>query len=71
MDLHHLMISGLNKDIWCHVCPYCSKQYSAQGDNGNIMREGGREVGGFGQFNDTMSQYGHSVSCMTILLKKV
>ena len=30
-----------------------------------------REVGGFGQFNDTWSQYGHSVSCMTILLKTV
>ena len=25
-------------------------------DNGNIMREEGRKVGGFGQFNDTMSQ---------------
>ena len=32
------------------------------------MREGEREVGGFGQFNDTMSQYGYLVSCMTILL---
>ena len=50
---------------------YCSKQYSTERDNGNIMREEGREVGGFGQFNDTMSQYGHLVSCMTILLKKI
>ena len=39
-----------------------------RGDSGNIMREGGRAVGGFGQFYDTMSQYGHLVSCMTILL---
>ena len=27
-------------------------------------------MGGFGQFNDTMSQYGHLVSCMTILFKQ-
>ena len=32
------------------------------------MRDGGREVGGFGQINDTMSQYGYLVSGMTILL---
>ena len=41
----------------------------------NIVQKGqwehyeeGRAVGGFGQFNNTMSQYGHLVSCMTILL---
>ena len=31
------------------------------------MREGEGEVGRFGPFDDTWSQYGHSVSCMTIL----
>ena len=61
------MINGFTKNIRYHVSPYSSKQYSTERDNGNIMREEGREVGGFGQFNDTMSQYGHLVSCMTIL----
>ena len=38
------------------MLPHCSKQYGAERDNGNIMTEGEREVGGFGLFNDTWSQ---------------
>ena len=42
MDLCCLMTPGFSKDIWCHISPYCSKQYGAERDNGNIMREGER-----------------------------
>ena len=56
MDLGCLITPGLSKDIQCYVLPYCSKQYGAERDNGNIMTEGQREVGGFGPFNDTWSQ---------------
>ena len=55
MDLGHFMTPGLSKDI---IAMYGHTVLNS------IVH---REEGGFGPFHDTWSQYGHSVSCMTIL----
>ena len=51
MDLGHLKTPGFNKDIRCHVRPYCSKQYGAERGRWRERereRERERDMGGFG-----------------------
>ena len=56
VDLGCLITTGLSKDIQCMCYHTVLNSMCAERDNGNIMTEEEREVGGFGLFNDTWSQ---------------